>query len=154
EPRPARRRCRRRLPARARTVGGAMNERPLARWAPRLADPEKLDVPELERILGELAHNSDEAEALLGALAHAFFPGGGNVGQLTWPEEGAGQPVDDSPEARMRAAELRFRTLVEQIPAVTFMAVLGEGKNEVYVSPHIEAMLGFTQQEWLDNPFL
>ncbi|MGH7279597.1 MAG: PAS domain-containing protein, partial [Candidatus Rokuibacteriota bacterium] len=57
-------------------------------------------------------------------------------------------------EDRLRAAEVRYRTLVEQIPAVTFMAVLGEGENEVYVSPHIEALLGFTQKEWLENPFL
>jgi sigma-B regulation protein RsbU (phosphoserine phosphatase) len=34
------------------------------------------------------------------------------------------------------------------------MAALGEGENEVYVSPHIETLLGFTQQEWLDDPFL
>src|SRR5919201_6119465 len=34
------------------------------------------------------------------------------------------------------------------------MAALGEGQNEIYVSPHIEALLGFTQQEWLENPFL
>jgi PAS domain S-box-containing protein len=43
---------------------------------------------------------------------------------------------------------------VEQIPAVVFFAVLGEGKNEIYVSPHIEQLLGFTQQEWLVAPFL
>jgi PAS domain S-box-containing protein len=57
-------------------------------------------------------------------------------------------------EARIRAAELRYRTLVEQIPAVTFMAVLGEGENEVYVSPHIQTLLGFSQHEWLEDPFL
>jgi PAS domain S-box-containing protein len=54
----------------------------------------------------------------------------------------------------LRQAESRFRTLVEQIPAVTFMAVLGEGKNEIYVSPHIEQMLGYSQREWLEDPFL
>ncbi len=55
---------------------------------------------------------------------------------------------------RLAAAQARFRTLVEQIPAVTFMAVLGEGKNDVYVSPHIEQLLGYTQREWLEDPFL
>ena len=34
------------------------------------------------------------------------------------------------------------------------MAVLGEGKNEIYVSPHIEQMLGYTQEQWLEDPFL
>jgi PAS domain S-box-containing protein len=34
------------------------------------------------------------------------------------------------------------------------MAVLGQGENEVYVSPHIEQMLGYSQKEWLSDPFL
>jgi sigma-B regulation protein RsbU (phosphoserine phosphatase) len=34
------------------------------------------------------------------------------------------------------------------------MAVLGEGVNEIYISPHIEQLLGFTQKEWLADPFL
>jgi PAS domain S-box-containing protein len=50
--------------------------------------------------------------------------------------------------------EARYRTLVEGIPAVTFMAALDEGNNEFYISPQIEVMLGFTQEEWLGDPFL
>ncbi|HKO96424.1 MAG TPA: PAS domain S-box protein [Pyrinomonadaceae bacterium] len=46
----------------------------------------------------------------------------------------------------------RYRTLVEQIPAVVFMAFLDKGIGEAYVSPQIEAMLGFTQEEWLNDP--
>jgi PAS domain S-box-containing protein len=53
-----------------------------------------------------------------------------------------------------RSAEKRYRTLVEQIPAVTFMASLEEGPNEIYIGPQIEALLGFTQKEWLDDPVL
>lgn len=99
----------------------------------------------------------EEAEALLTAMANGLFPfGASGMLQLTWHEPATSRtPTGQvSQEERLRAAEARFRTLVEQIPAVTFMAVLGEGKNEVYVSPHIEAMLGFTQAEWLENPFL
>jgi PAS domain S-box-containing protein len=52
--------------------------------------------------------------------------------------------------------EKRYRTLVEGIPAVTFMAALDEGggERELYVSPQIEELLGFTQKEWLENPVL
>jgi PAS domain S-box-containing protein len=57
-------------------------------------------------------------------------------------------------EGELRKMEARFRTLVEGIPAVTFMAALDEGANELYVSPQIEELLGFTQREWLDNPIL
>jgi PAS domain S-box-containing protein len=101
-----------------------------------------------------------DAEGLLSELASALFPAGaGELRQVTWPES-APQPANrivawrSEREAKLRTAELRYRTLVEQIPAVTFMAVLGEGDNEIYISPHIEALLGFTQTEWLENPFL
>jgi PAS domain S-box-containing protein len=57
-------------------------------------------------------------------------------------------------EAQLRRFEARYRTLVEHIPAVTFMAALDEGVNELYISPQIETLLGFTQKEWLENPIL
>lgn len=117
---------------------------------------------ELAALLESMAPN--EAQSMLAELASALFPSGiGDLRQLSWeptlspPLPPMAEPLahEPSPEnARLQAAELRYRTLVEQIPAVTFMAVLGEGQNEVYVSPHIEALLGFTQKEWLDNPFL
>jgi PAS domain S-box-containing protein len=57
-------------------------------------------------------------------------------------------------EARLRKLDERYRTLVENIPAVTFIAALDEGTNELYVSPQIETLLGFSQKEWLENPVL
>ena len=57
-------------------------------------------------------------------------------------------------EAFLRKAEARYRTLVEQIPAVTFVAALNGGINDLYVSPQIEALLGFSQKEWLEDPVL
>jgi PAS domain S-box-containing protein len=50
--------------------------------------------------------------------------------------------------------EKRYRTLIEGIPAVTFMAALDAGLSELYVSPQIEKLLGFSQQEWLEDPIL
>lgn len=109
---------------------------------------------------------SSSAESTLANLAAAIFPNGfGTLHQVSWEGNGAGHidpplalgagaTADQRTSDKLRAAELRYRTLIEQIPAVTFMAVLGEGQNEIYVSPHIEALLGFTQKEWLENPFL
>jgi PAS domain S-box-containing protein len=60
-------------------------------------------------------------------------------------------------ETYLRNAEARYRTLVEGIPAVTFMAALDESAAEItelYVSPQIEQLLGFTQREWLEDPVL
>lgn len=67
--------------------------------------------------------------------------------------------VRDLTEEHARAvaskrAEARYRTLVEQIPAVTFMASLEDGDNEIYIGPQIEALLGYTQAEWLEDPVL
>ena len=60
----------------------------------------------------------------------------------------------DSERGRCRSAilEARYRALVEQIPAVVFMAYLDRGIGEAYVSPQIEATLGFSQAEWLEDP--
>jgi PAS domain S-box-containing protein len=48
----------------------------------------------------------------------------------------------------------KFRALVENIPAVTFIAPLDESVPELYVSPQIEELLGFTQKEWIEDPVL
>lgn len=54
----------------------------------------------------------------------------------------------------LRMAEARYRTLIELLPAITFMATFDEGLNDVYVSPQIEGLLGYTQKEWLEEPIL
>jgi PAS domain S-box-containing protein len=110
-----------------------------------------------DEIPDELLRELMAAESELGQLARALFPDDdAELAHLSWPDRDAAaqREADATPEARLRAAEARFRSLVEQIPAVTFMAVLGQGKNEVYVSPHIEQLLGYTQEEWLEDPFL
>ncbi|HEU4535921.1 MAG TPA: ATP-binding protein, partial [Polyangiaceae bacterium] len=62
---------------------------------------------------------------------------------------GSERPARPSPRA-----EARYRALVEQIPAVTFTAALDGGDSEMYVSPQIETLLGFSPREWLDDPVL
>jgi PAS domain S-box-containing protein len=48
--------------------------------------------------------------------------------------------------------ELKYRSLVDRLPAVVFMASLEGGIGDAYVSPQIEATLGFSQNEWLQDP--
>jgi PAS domain S-box-containing protein len=57
-------------------------------------------------------------------------------------------------ERHLSLAETSYRVLIEQIPAVTFIASLTGDTNEIYVSPQIESLLGFTQEEWVSNPIL
>jgi PAS domain S-box-containing protein len=52
-------------------------------------------------------------------------------------------------EQAQREAETRFRTLVEQLPAITYVAALDQSSSTLYTSPQIEAMLGFSQAEWM-----
>jgi hypothetical protein len=49
----------------------------------------------------------------------------------------------------MLSPDARFRALIEQIPAVVFLAQMEGGLGEAYVSPQIEMILGFKQEEWL-----
>jgi PAS domain S-box-containing protein len=48
--------------------------------------------------------------------------------------------------------EAKYRALLEQIPAVVFMAQMDRGTSEAYVSPEIEAALGYSREEWLEDP--
>jgi two-component system cell cycle sensor histidine kinase/response regulator CckA len=55
-------------------------------------------------------------------------------------------------QAELKSAESRYRTLVERLPAVTYVAELGPLGRWHYVSPQIESMLGFSPADWLSEP--
>lgn len=55
-------------------------------------------------------------------------------------------------EGRLRRAEARYRTLVERIPAVTYVKEIGDYPRTLYVSPQIEWLLDYPQKEWLGSP--
>ena len=48
--------------------------------------------------------------------------------------------------------EARYRALVEQLPSVVYLGEFGEEGDWLYISPRIEAVLGYTPQEWLAHP--
>jgi two-component system, cell cycle sensor histidine kinase and response regulator CckA len=58
----------------------------------------------------------------------------------------------DRDKTQLRAAEDRYRTLVERLPAITYIAELGTGGPWHYVSPQIESILGYSPAEWLSDP--
>src|SRR3984885_7496132 len=92
-----------------------------------------------------------EAEAVLLDLAKVFADPALNallpvLNQLT---ENRPAPA---PEVRAPNPEAKYRALLEQIPAVVFMAYLDRGIREAYVSPQIEASLGYSREEWLEDP--
>ena len=119
--------------------------------ATHIFDLNKMDIPAgpSRGLAADDSITSQEAEDILLELAAAFpaadspnqpgllsiFKDGKLPGGLALPE-----------------IDARYRTLVEQIPAVVFMAFLDKGIGEAYVSPQIETMLGFSQEEWLNDP--
>jgi len=54
-------------------------------------------------------------------------------------------------ERARQEAEARYRSLVEQLSAVTYIAELGVEGKWLFVSPQIEPLLGYTPQEWLSD---
>ncbi|MGA8739994.1 MAG: PAS domain S-box protein [Terracidiphilus sp.] len=84
-----------------------------------------------------------EAEALLLELASVFASSNGAAANGHTP------PAEDAHPSNLEA---RYRALLEQIPAVVFMAYLDRGVSEAYVSPEIEAALGYSREEWLEDP--
>jgi PAS domain S-box-containing protein len=63
-----------------------------------------------------------------------------------------GQNGLQEPDQEPLVLDSRYRTLLDQLPAIVFMASLDGGAPQAYVNPHIESILGFTQDEWLDDP--
>jgi PAS domain S-box-containing protein len=60
-------------------------------------------------------------------------------------------------EARLKEAEARFRTLVEHTPAITYMEAAdkhAENDAFLYISPQVEAVLGYRPEEWTSDPLL
>jgi PAS domain S-box-containing protein len=90
-----------------------------------------------------------EAESILAGLADVYFSV--NSAILPFTDERVEKHPAVSADTSSDVAA-RYRTLVEQIPAVVFIAFLDGGIGEAYVSPQIEAILGFRQDEWLNDP--
>jgi diguanylate cyclase (GGDEF)-like protein/PAS domain S-box-containing protein len=55
-------------------------------------------------------------------------------------------------EERLRTAEARYRTLVEQLPLVVYIDEADANCTNVYTSPQTETMLGYSPDEWQGGP--
>jgi GGDEF domain-containing protein len=57
-------------------------------------------------------------------------------------------------EDRLGNAEICYRMLVEQVPAITHVDAADEVSSTVHISPQAESMLGYAPKEWLADPGL
>ena len=112
----------------------------------------KENFPEPEPDLPSLSELA-EMRILL-RLARTFFP---NLLDAVWSgTRDRRDAVEEPPNYKFLRVKAQYQTLIEQIPAVTFIASssLGDERSEIYVSPQIESLLGYTAREWLDSPLL
>lgn len=56
-------------------------------------------------------------------------------------------------ERALAESEARFRTLVERLPIVTYVNALGFPIQTTYMSPHVEQLLGYPADLWLQPDF-
>lgn len=82
-------------------------------------------------------------------LAVTFFPVRNTTGDVV---QIVGLNEDITPR---KQAETNYQTLVEQLPAITYVTeFVGRDSRMVYISPQVETLLGFSPSEWLENPQL
>jgi PAS domain S-box-containing protein len=57
-------------------------------------------------------------------------------------------------EGALLEAETRYRTLVEQITAVTYIDAVDQASSAIFMSPQVEVLSGYTSEEWMADPEL
>jgi diguanylate cyclase (GGDEF)-like protein/PAS domain S-box-containing protein len=67
----------------------------------------------------------------------------------SWPEKKVDEFLD-----QISAGGEGYRRLVERLPAIVYAAELGEHGRWRFVSPQVEEILGYSQEEWLADPGL
>jgi len=74
------------------------------------------------------------------------------TGERTW--QGVIVDLTDAKrsETNLARSEQRYRALVEQVPAVVYEMGPDDERRTMFVSPHVEEILGYPRQEWLDQP--
>jgi len=55
-------------------------------------------------------------------------------------------------EEELYEAQAKYRDLVEQVPAITYTAMLDEASTTTYISPQVEQILGLSPRDYRDDP--
>ena len=88
------------------------------------------------------------------------------VDDLTWVvRDGDGKPlyhqgvVTDitdqiSAEQALQKTEEQYKQLVEQVPVATYIDTADELSSNLYSSPQVEEITGYSPKEWVENPTL
>ncbi len=143
-----------------------------ARWIEVLGQGGVVGTPVSE--LPEIERGTLEAEHVCSVLAVPVFVSGdwwGFAGfdDCTSPRIWSEPDVDflraaaaslakaidrDADQEARRLNEGRYRSMVEQGPAVSYIDAPNETAATLFMSPQIERLMGYTPQEWYDDPDL
>ena len=119
------------------------------------------DRTRLERVLVKQRRFSDRADEVEYRMRskdgeyHWILDRGRTIRRANdnMPVRIAGTHLDITSRKRMeeeiRAAETRYRNLVEHLPAIVYLT---KEARTIYLSPQVEQMLGYTQDDCLKNP--
>jgi PAS domain S-box-containing protein len=132
--------------------------RPLSLIAGEAGNGEAPDLMEAvrsgRRIQGARARHrrkdGSEVEAAL-TLTPLPSPDGSSGGALLVAEN-----VGEQTRVRQELgeAEAKYRSLATQLPLVTYVYPLGERVGALFVSPQVDALLGYSAEAWLSEPEL
>src|SRR5439155_25797798 len=100
--------------------------------------------------------------ALDGRVVHVLDDAGvaedPQTGVSSWHGVALDVTADRVTGADLREAEEKYRLLVEQIPAVTYIDEVPDDDptdlTPVYISPQVHRLLGYSPAEWLSDPDL
>jgi PAS domain S-box-containing protein len=57
-------------------------------------------------------------------------------------------------EEGLGKVEAQYQSLVEDLPAITYTALIGDMASSAYMSPQVEKILGYTPKEFVDTPHM
>lgn len=57
-------------------------------------------------------------------------------------------------DKKVKESEAKYRALVEQVPIMSYSAALDEASSTLYISPQIEMLVGYTQEDYAADPYL
>ena len=72
--------------------------------------------------------------------------------RLAWQGVVEDLTAEKRSQEEVRESESRYRALVERVPAVVYEMDPDDERRTLYVSPHVEQVLGYSRAEWLDQP--
>ncbi len=79
--------------------------------------------------------------------------GAGELDQLARTFDEMAEALEQQ-ATQLSQAETKYRTLVEQLPVIAYIARPDEARSTLYISPQVQSILGFSPEAWIADPLL